>query len=145
MICRICKIDKVEEDFHYQTKKKDKRKKYCKECAKDYRKKYYEANREKSIEYSLKSTNEKRTRYRQFIWDYLSENPCIVCGEGDPIVLEFDHRDPSEKDFTVSEMIHKGIGIELIKSEIKKCDILCSNCHKRRTAIQFNWYSKIKK
>lgn len=145
MICRICKIDKVEEDFHYQTKKKDKRKKYCKECAKDYRKKYYEANREKSIEYSKNTNKSFKIKLQQYIWDYLSENPCIVCGEGDPIVLEFDHRDTSEKYMNVCNMVNTRHSLKKIKSEIEKCDVLCSNCHKRKTSIQFDWYGKIKK
>ena len=59
--------------------------------------------------------------------------------------MEFDHRDPSTKEMSVSEMVRSKMGIERIKREIEKCDILCSNCHKRRTAIQQNWYNKIKK
>ena len=28
-----------------------------------------------------------------------------------------------------------------VEAEIAKCDIRCANCHRRRTAAQFNWPS----
>lgn len=72
---------------------------------------------------------------------YFSENPCVDCGETNPIVLEFDHRDREEKKYNISEMIAKGSSIKSIKEEINKCDVRCANCHKIRTAKQFNWYN----
>lgn len=38
----------------------------------------------------------------------------------------------------ISAMINK-YGWNKILSEIEKCDVRCANCHKRRTARQFNW------
>ena len=145
MNCSICKKEKLESDFHFRDIKKTKRKGYCKECAKLYRKKYYDDHRDEAISYSKKTSVKKRIEKRQFIWDYLSNNPCIICGESDPIVLEFDHRDPSEKEGGISDMITTGISMDKVILEIKKCDVLCSNCHKRKTSKQYNWYKSIKK
>lgn len=72
---------------------------------------------------------------------YLSENPCVDCGEPDPVVLHFDHRDPEAKEYNVSKMI--GSPWERILEEIGKCDVRCANCHVRRTAKQFGWYSRL--
>jgi len=143
--CTKCKKEKEESQFHFRDGERKKRKSYCSECASLYRKKYYKGHRLEAIEYSKETTKKRKLDTQQFIWDYLSNNPCIVCNESDPIVLEFDHRDPSTKEMSVSEMVRSKMGIERIKREIEKCDILCSNCHKRRTAIQQNWYNKIKK
>ena len=62
---------------------------------------------------------------------------CTDCGEKDPVVLEFDHRDPKDKKFTIGT--HKGIKrpIEDFIAELDKCDVVCANCHRRRTAKQF--------
>lgn len=143
MICNLCNIDKDENEFHFQDKEKIKKRNTCKECIKIYRKEYYDKNRKKAIEYSKKTNIKRVLARRRFIWDYLSNNPCIICGESDPIVLEFDHREPSEKIGSISNMISNGIGLDKVLLEINKCDVLCSNCHKRRTAIQYNWYESI--
>jgi len=61
---------------------------------------------------------------------YKVDHPCIDCGEDDPIVLDFDHRDPREKSFVLSDAPTLALAIK----EIEKCDIRCANCHRRRTA-----------
>jgi hypothetical protein len=85
----------------------------------------------------------RRRRNVQFVWDYLCSHPCIECGEGDPIVLEFDHREQDTKCGDISNMAGGSLGIDTLVEEIKKCDVLCANCHRRRTAKQQNWYKGI--
>lgn len=48
-----------------------------------------------------------------------------------PGALEFHHRDPKEKDFTISSRAHLTFD-ERVKQELDKCDLLCSNCHRER-------------
>lgn len=69
---------------------------------------------------------------------YLKDHPCVDCGEDDVIVLEFDHV-RGEKVNHVSTMIHSTRSIEQIFDEIAKCEVVCANCHKRRTAMRGNW------
>ena len=58
-------------------------------------------------------------------------NPCADCGERDPVVLEFDHL--RDKTFDIgSKLIHKAWPAVL--AEIAKCEVVCANCHRRRTA-----------
>ena len=89
---------------------------------------------------NIESKN-RRTIGRQYIYDYLKSKYCIDCGEDDPTVLEFDHINPKEKEYNISNMAGKAK--REIRSEIDKCIIVCSNCHKRRTAKNNNWYSNI--
>lgn len=54
---------------------------------------------------------------------------CSVCGfNGHPRALEFHHRDPSEKDFSIGET-YSGASVIKMLFEISKCDVLCANCH----------------
>ncbi len=56
------------------------------------------------------------------------------CGNRYPYyVYDFDHRDPTTKKACVARMICQGYGIDAIKKEIEKCDIVCANCHRERT------------
>lgn len=75
---------------------------------------------------------ERRNKRRQWWAEYKVENDfkCIKCEANHPAVLVFHHRDPSEKDFSVSRLISSQAKIELILEEIKKCDIFCANCHR---------------
>lgn len=54
---------------------------------------------------------------------------CCRCGFDNPLALEFHHRDPSTKSFTIS---HKAwqVSEERLLEEIAKCEVLCSNCHR---------------
>ena len=55
---------------------------------------------------------------------------CIKCGYNKyPEVLEFHHIDPSKKDFNVSSKGHCR-SWERVSEEIKKCILLCANCHR---------------
>lgn len=73
----------------------------------------------------------------QIVFDLLSQRPCIDCGESDPVVLEFDHRDPATKRAAISEGIHACWSIEDLLEEIAKCDVRCANCHRRKTAQEY--------
>lgn len=68
---------------------------------------------------------------------FLLRNPCVDCGEEDPVVLEFDHVDPDNKRAAISAMIQNSYSWETIVSEIEKCVVRCANCHRRRTTSQF--------
>jgi hypothetical protein len=43
--------------------------------------------------------------------------------------LSFHHRNPKDKVSNVSTMVSKGAPRRVIVAEMKKCDILCLNCH----------------
>ena len=59
--------------------------------------------------------------------------PCADCGRRfDACAMDFDHRDPASKRYTVSRMVGKAT-TEAILEEVAKCDIVCGNCHRLRT------------
>lgn len=76
---------------------------------------------------------------RQRLIDYLRAHPCVDCGEGDPLVLEFDHV-RGEKEADVSRMLVRRYSWKRILGEIDKCEVRCANCHRRKTIKQFGWY-----
>ncbi len=75
-------------------------------------------------------------RVRNYIAAFLAENPCADCGESDLIVLEFDHRDSSAKDFAIGNANSLNMSLNRVKIEIEKCDVRCANCHRRKTHQQ---------
>jgi len=68
---------------------------------------------------------------RKYIKDIKSV-PCMDCGISYPYyVMDLDHREPSKKYKSVSEMMKHPI--EMVIEEAAKCDVVCSNCHRERT------------
>jgi hypothetical protein len=81
--------------------------------------------------------NQKRRALEnhQFIADYLREHPCVDCGEKDIVVLQFDHvRGKRKNDVTGMSTL----SLKNILLEIAKCEVVCANCHTRRTAKRAN-------
>lgn len=133
--CSRCKQEKPRERFSKASRSTDGLNAWCKDCFKAYeRARYANGDRERKERNKAASVD----RGRAFLWKVLTEAECADCGLADPLVLEFDHRDPSEKSANISELIP--FGIARIKREIDKCDIVCANCHRRRTIKQFGMW-----
>lgn len=59
-------------------------------------------------------------------------NCCQDCGQSYPLeVYDFHHRDPKTKSITVGRSMNS-ISRAALYEEVKKCDLLCSNCHRIR-------------
>jgi hypothetical protein len=74
---------------------------------------------------------ETRLVYRARILAYLSENPCVDCGETDIRCLEFDHRGSDVKVGDVTRLVNNLVAWHRVEAEIAKCDVRCANCHRR--------------
>ena|ERR1700744_1406476 len=71
------------------------------------------------------------------VWELLCRSSCADCSEDDPIVLQFDHLPQYEKSFGIADAVSGSTrSWKLIQSEIDKCEIVCANCHIRRTAAR---------
>ena len=86
-----------------------------------------------------------RIRVRGELLAYLSSKSCMDCGETDPVVMEFDHKVPSEKFKQVARMLSGHYSWQSILTEIEKCEIGCANCHRRKTYRQFGFFGRTKK
>lgn len=93
--------------------------------------------------HALRGASSGSSRYlgrRRAVWraqahllDRLRDAPCADCDRRfQPCAMDFDHRDPGAKRYTVTRMIGRA-GTERILAEVAKCDIVCANCHRLRT------------
>lgn len=60
-----------------------------------------------------------------------SDLGCKICGEKDARCLDFHHVNSTEKDFTICHAVCTGVRWARIEEEIKKCEVLCANCHRK--------------
>ena len=137
--CTKCSVKQDLDKFSFRGLG-DVRHAWCKLCIKSYDHKRYIKNRVAR----LNSNKERRVLLRTRLIQYMNDKFCITCGEDDFVVLEFDHRDRKTKKFDIGIAVGHEYAWERILDEIKKCDVRCANCHRRRTAIQLGWYKNIR-
>lgn len=71
-------------------------------------------------------------RHRRLYWlrKYKEAKGCAICGYNkNGVALDFDHLDRQQKKFLPSSR-NMGLTIKRIFSEIRKCRVLCANCHR---------------
>lgn len=84
------------------------------------------------------ASKRRSDKLKLWICEYLIKHPCVDCGETDIRVLEFDHQ--RDKTVSIGQMLTGWYGVDTIQSEIEKCEVVCANCHKRRTDSSFDNY-----
>jgi hypothetical protein len=64
----------------------------------------------------------------------LKSKPCTDCGNKFPTCcMDFDHRLGTRKLYCIGAMFAHHYSKTLISKELKKCGLVCSNCHRIRT------------
>jgi 5-methylcytosine-specific restriction endonuclease McrA len=131
-ICGRCHVEKPLDEFGFRYPKLGIRHSWCKDCFVAYKRAWYERNREKHIAHVRRARDLTGDRNQLMMWQYLAVHPCVECGERDPVVLQFDHLRDKRND--VAYMCGSGFAWSTILEEIAKCQVLCANCHARKTA-----------
>ena len=93
--------------------------------------KYYRDNPSEKDRINKKNRNQSRW-LRKFVKRYKGFASCVDCGEGNPLVLDFDHV-RGKKFANISRMVQCSYSVEKLKEEIRKCEVRCSNCHRIKT------------
>jgi len=136
--CSRCGGVKPIDDFPMKSKATGRRGVWCRDCRRAYGRDHYRRNKPAYMKRARRRTNVDRSRARDVVAEYLRANPCVDCGESDILLLDFDHRERSSKRAPVARLVSTGL-ISVVMAEIAKCDVRCGNCHRKRTAAQFNW------
>lgn len=134
-VCSKCKLDKQLDEFNKNSSKSDGLQTICRVCSNERSAKHYASNKQ---DYQ-KSRTKSRLTLREYVLEYLSQHPCIDCNESDPVCLDFDHVS-GDKIRNISDMIHAGVSVQTLKTEMEKCVIRCANCHRKKTAKDFSWF-----
>ena len=80
---------------------------------------------------------QRRARVREFVRAFKETHSCRDCGMSYPhYVMDFDHVF-GVKTADVSDLMSRGsCSIHRIQTEITKCQLVCANCHRKRTFLR---------
>jgi hypothetical protein len=102
---------------------KDKTVKQAKQKA--YANTYYQNNKAKVLATTKASVKKYKEQWRSF----KATLACVKCGQNHPATLDFHHIDSSTKEASVNKLI-KYRAFKRAMEEVKKCLVLCANCHR---------------
>lgn len=106
---------------------------WCRECFRSYFQERGDLHRRQADE----SRRRRQALLRHILLDHLRQHPCADCGEADLRVLELDHVLPRRE--YVSSLLQRGVRPKVFADEIIRCEVVCANCHRRRTARRGGW------
>ena len=129
--CGKCNIEKELREFNKNKARKDGLQSYCRPCDRERALRYFNENHSKVVPKILEARKERVKRNRLFVNKY--------CNITDIRVFEFDHVKGTKLE-NISQLIAHGASIKRLTDEIEKCVVRCGNCHKIKTALQFNYY-----
>lgn len=130
-VCARCRVRKPASNFAWHRKARGQRDTYCRPCRAAYKREHYAANRERYIANAHRRKQAIALEHAGHLVELCRKRPCVDCGETDPLVLEFDHL--GDKRFNIA----KGLRTHswpAVLDETAKCEVVCANCHRRRTA-----------
>ena len=92
---------------------------------KTYANTYYQNNKTKVLATTKASVKKYKEQWRSF----KATLSCVKCGQNHPATLDFHHIDSSTKEASVNKLI-KYRAFKRAMEEVKKCVVLCANCHR---------------
>jgi hypothetical protein len=137
-VCARCHASKPLAEFPIKNAAKGLYRSYCRPCCSEYGKEHYRKNKAYYLAKNHVSRARSRHVNRDVVFEFLLTHPCVDCGATNPVLLDFDHVDPKTKRWSVGSMLSRRT-TAAVRREMEKCVIRCANCHRRRTAIQFNF------
>tara|TARA_Y100000034_G_C6865923_1_gene394648 strand:+ start:633 stop:1019 length:387 start_codon:yes stop_codon:yes gene_type:complete len=89
---------------------------------------WYERNKKTQIAWN----NRRKKELKDKLDEYRKTCKCKRCGEDHPACLDFHHIDPETKEGGMGWLIsRRGFSWNRVLEEIGKCEVLCSNCHRK--------------
>jgi len=123
-VCSKCSIEKPRTEFYKSSRMKDGLQSSCKSC----NDKFTKASRAAKPEKYRERRKELRGEYREQFLDWKRQQSCLLCREDEISCLDLHHLDPNTKEVAVS--IASSVWTwSTLQEEIKKCVVLCRNCH----------------
>lgn len=128
--CYTCKADKEDKDYILYKRGLGGS---CRSCQLKYKREWYIKNRDEHVRKVRTNQIKRRKELSELLNAYKVERGCTDCGYRlHAEALDFDHLD--SKKFGISAARHSLKPMAEIKKEIEKCEVVCANCHRVRTA-----------
>ena len=138
--CPNCDARKPVTEFGFKNRARGWLQSWCRGCERVYKTDWYLRHRQHHIEHVRVQRAATKVANRIRILAHLIDHPCVGCGETNLVVLDFDHL--RDKRWSIAYMVSGGFPWSTIETEIAKCQVLCANCHRIKTAKERGYYDQ---
>lgn len=123
--CCRCKETKPQTEFNRKKENSDGLQSFCRLCQNVKAQQHYKDNKA----YYLNRNKQRFQEISLWLSELKKQLGCRKCRENDPACLDFHHT--TGKDFSLSLAAGMGFSRDRIQKELDKCEVLCSNCHRK--------------
>ena len=113
---------------------RDGRQGWCRECFSAY----FKERGQLHIAQTQAAKRKRVIAARAMVDEHLAGRSCVDCGVDDTTVLEFDH--VGDKRDHITTLSWNGASVRTLRDELRQCEVVCVNCHRRRTATRGNFW-----
>lgn len=107
----------------------------CDACNRD-KAKLYRQNNHKVVLFKQRAHRLDIKSEKRAIVEEIKQQPCADCGRRFPsVAMDFDHV-RGEKKTEIAVLVNNAYGIETLREELAKCELVCACCHRVRTAVR---------
>ncbi len=99
---------------------------------KEYQKAWHQANKDRRLVRIKEARKTRADGLNEWLRTLKESLPCTDCREFHPhYVMDYDHL--GDKVLNISNAVGNGWSKKKIQEEIDKCELVCANCHRKRT------------
>ena len=125
--CTKCHKEKSLDEFAVRKNKNGSRQSWCRECFRLWNKEAYKSGKRKQ---QIQARTKKQKAYLQsFVRRVKLRYGCSECGYKKHYAA-IDCHHVGDKDKVVAQLVRDGCSIATLKTEMRKCVLLCANCHR---------------
>ena len=105
------------------------------EYQREYQRKWYQRNRALQMARVTPGNRRAREAINDYV-DQVKRRPCADCGgHFPPFIMDFDHV-RGDKMAEISKLRGARASRARLEAELAKCEVVCANCHRRRTQLR---------
>ena len=118
------------DDFAWRRRARGQRDNFCRPCRSAYGKEHYAANRQRYVDQARVRKRALARERTALLIEYFKSHVCVDCGER---ILSCSSSTISATSRLTWAQALPYRSWESILAEIAKCEVVCANCHRRRT------------
>lgn len=139
-LCGACKRMRPLSEFAFKNKATGRLQSRCKDCAREYAKQHYDANRQAYVEKAKANNSAYRERNAALVAQLLEVEACTGCGTTDNLTY---YTGGVEEGQPVHMAVHGGLSQETVLAAVARSVVVCRHCLGQHFGKSLEFWQKL--